>query len=318
MKKLRVIRESARCPRAGGGGAVVLRLLLVAALAVTLTSCGPDDAGARTADEEGRSGGGTPPSGNGSSQVERDGGAGAPVVPTTTVGVKELEARAEAYWAAQQREDWLEVYRFQVPTVREEYTAEEFAAWSEQNAPFTIDAYQLGRAITDGEMGWVEVSATTGVRRFPEMPSRESQRWEKWKVVLDEWYPIPPTDVTFYPESPALRDAAAEARLRERFLQAWEARRTLDWDRLYELSDPRTRPAERGPTPTLDEVPHEFLSYKIFWVEAIGDRGKVRVQYEYRLTDPNLTKMPPQFTVVSDRWERVDGEWYLNKDGPVE
>ena len=48
------------------------------------------------------------------------------------------------------------------------------------------------------------------------------------------------------------------------------------------------------------------------WVEAIGENGKVRVTIKYKSSDPNLKKAPPKFVRITERWIKVDGEWYVD------
>jgi hypothetical protein len=73
-------------------------------------------------------------------------------------------------------------------------------------------------------------------------------------------------------------------------------------------------PADREAIP-LDQVMQEgsglhFLNREVEWVQVIGDRGVIRVRYEVKPKDPNLSKMPAEWTPVTESWVRVDGQWY--------
>jgi hypothetical protein len=43
---------------------------------------------------------------------------------------------------------------------------------------------------------------------------------------------------------------------------------------------------------------------------VIDEQGRVRVQFDAKKLDPNLTKLPPQTITATEDWIKVDGEWY--------
>lgn len=230
--------------------------------------------------------------------------------PPETSPVDALRQRAERLWQARQDQDWVAIFPFQDPQAVEGVTEADYVAWAEENEPFLVHEFRLGDVLTEKDIGWVEVHCRTSMRRFTDVPPREVHRWEKWRVLEDRWYPVPPREMENYPASPAERDAAEEQRLLARFEDSWEARRAEDWDRLFALSDPRTR----GDIP-LDEFAEaqgliEYLSRDVQWVEAMGDHGRIRVKILHKLNDPSMTKLAPRSLLVIERWVRVDDEWY--------
>lgn len=229
-----------------------------------------------------------------------------------------LRQRAERLWSARQAQDWSAMFAFQDPQAVEEVTEEEYVAWAEENEPFLIADFRLGDVIVNEDMGWVQINCRQGMRKYPEVPPREVHRWEKWHIRDGRWLPVPPQQIQNYPVTPAERDAAAEQRLLDRFRASWEARQEEDWDRLFELSDPRAR----GDIPE-DEFAEaqgliEYLDCDVRWVEVIGDRGRVRVAIRHKLNDPSMTKLPPRTILVTEQWVRVDGAWYRDLTMPGE
>jgi hypothetical protein len=238
--------------------------------------------------------------------------------PPETTPVDALRRRAERLWQARLDQDWSAMFAFQDPQAVEGVSEEEYVAWAEENEPFLIEDYRLGDVITNGEMGWVEVYSRTGMRRFPAVPPRDVHRWEKWRIRDDRWFPVPPKELQYYPASPAERDTAEEPRLLARFEESWEARRQRDWDRLLELTDP----AVRGEIPPEEFAESqeliEYLDCDVRWVEVLGDHGSVLVAIRHKLNDPSMSKLPPRTVVVTERWVKVDGEWYRDLTIPVE
>jgi len=232
-----------------------------------------------------------------------------------TPGAEDLRARAEQLWQARQKEDWSTVYVFEEPGRREGLDQQQFEEWHRKNEPFVIHDYKLGRVQTDGPLGWVEVQYRSTIRQFPALAPREAQRWEKWRLTDGQWYPVPRNELDRYPESPAVRNAAEEDRLRARFQEAWQARQRGDWAALHALLEPRAREGVTVDQLATDGQRLEYRSCQVQWVEVIGDRGQVRVAYEVKRTDPNLSKMPPEITMITERWLRIEGEWYRQMMG---
>jgi hypothetical protein len=229
---------------------------------------------------------------------------------TNGPGARELRQRAERLWTARTQDDWAIVYMFEEPAERGHIDKAKYVDWHLENEPIKTHAFRLGRVQTEGDLGWVEVQCRTSARKFPNVPPRDVQRWEKWRVVAGDWYPIPPTAADLYPAAPALRDAAEEARLAARFEASFAARQARDWNALYALMDPE----EHGKIPlelmTERENLYRYLSRQVQWVEVVGGNGRVRVRYETKRTDPSLTKMAPEVKDVTERWVKRGDTWY--------
>jgi len=228
--------------------------------------------------------------------------------------VQTLRQRAAESWEARSKDDWAAVFRFQEP--REGVTEDGFIDWCEKEEPFRVQSFQVGDVIADGEMGWVEVDSLTSVRRFPAMPPREVHQWEKWRLTDGIWYPVPRPELESYPISPALRDAAEEARLLARFEESWKARSCEDWASLYELVDPADRLEITGEQFAEVFSLLDFLSCKLRWVEVVGELGNIRLAYCHKVVDPNLTKMLPETSVMTETWIKRESVWYLDLKRP--
>lgn len=220
-----------------------------------------------------------------------------------------LRERADRLWAAKRSEDWRAAFILQDPKQVTGASEEEFVAWCAEEEPFRIRTYELGAVETDGDLGWVEVSYRTLLRKFPDVPARDAHTWQKWRRVAGKWFPIPVQDLSAYLESPALRDAAEEARLRARFMESWQARHAKDWRKLYMLSDPLDLPDVAEDVFVEAEGIYEYLSFRIHWIEVLASRGRIRVSYEHRVDDPSLTKLSASTACVTETWIQRDGEW---------
>ncbi len=228
-----------------------------------------------------------------------------------------LRHRVGQYWSAKAAEDWSTVYGFLTPTIQASKSSGEFVEWSKNNEPFRTLTHEIVDVRTDGERGWALVRYASELRRFPDAPPRETQTWQKWVRIGGEWYPVPPSELVLHPNTPALRNAREELRLKARILLASEARKNKDWHALYLLSDPRDRARYSEESFVRAERLVEYLSCTIDWVEVIGDRGRARIGYEHRLADPNLTKLPVQVLFVIEPWTLCEGEWYRDLDNSV-
>jgi len=236
----------------------------------------------------------------------------AETVKPTYPGADDLKGRAEQLWTARRAEDWNTVFRFEDPQRRQEMVQAEFVTWCQENEPFRVHAFEVKRVQTDGPLGWVELDCRTSVRQFPKMPPRDLVRWEKWRIVDGQWYPVPRRGLKNYPDAPARRDAAAEARLSKRFEQSCQARCAGDWERVYEMTDPRDREHVTREQFVEKESIFQHVACDVQWVEVVGNRGRVRVLYKAKLNDPSMTKLPPQATYATERWIEYEDNWYLD------
>ncbi len=235
-------------------------------------------------------------------RVDREG-----VRPTQTTSLGE---RAERLWTAKRAEDWSALFLLQDPATLAGASEDEFVAWCAKEEPFRILAYEIATVLSDGDFGWVEVRYRTTLRKFPDMPPKDAPTWQKWHRVAGEWFPVPTRALSSYPESPATRNAAEETRLRARFMESWRARRAKDWRELYRLSDPQDHQDVAEDVFVEAEDMYEYFSFNIHWIEAVADRGRIRVLYEHKLDDPSLTKLPVTMAYVTETWVLRDGEWF--------
>lgn len=234
----------------------------------------------------------------------------APVEVASTDVTANLGQRAETLWSARAADDCPLVFRFLEPDRHNATEESAFVAWCREEEPFRILEHRIGRILTEGELGWVEVDYLAAIRRFPELPPRRTARWEKWRLREGIWYPIPADEVDLYPDSPAVRNAPSEDRLRQRFLESWDARQRRAWSDLYRLVDPEDRAAISETEFADSEGLFDYLGLETQWVEVQGDRGKVHVTYHHKVTDPSLSKLPARSLSITEKWIQRDEQWY--------
>jgi len=172
--------------------------------------------------------------------------------------------------------------------------------------------------LVDGDTGWIDVTTELGMRRFPEVDAQTTRHWDTWQKIDGIWYPVPPDRTAQFPRSPALRDGAAEAIIRDRVAAAWAARSSREWSDLYEYAQPAFRDVvlaeEFGDA--LDQI--LFLEQKLNWVDAANGEAKVFVSYLVKTADPNMTKIEPHWAHLVEYWSLIDGEWYWTVPMPGE
>lgn len=221
-----------------------------------------------------------------------------------------LRQRADRLWSAKEAQDWATVFQFQDPAEHDQSAKDEFIRWCVEEEPFRILSYEIDDVDVDGNLGWVDVRYRTSLNKFPDIPARDAETWQKWRRIDGMWYPVPTRELASCPEAPSKRDASAEARLRTRFLESWTARQGRDWPRLYALTDPADR--EDVPEDEYAQVEglFEYLAHEVDWVEVVGQRGRIRVSYEHKVTDTSLSKLPAMTATMIETWIQRDNEWY--------
>jgi len=224
----------------------------------------------------------------------------------------DLRRRAEELWTARRVRDCATLFNFRIPTPESEADRAGYVEWCKENEPFEIAEYTITATDAQPPWGWVRVAYRTRFRKVPDSPLESVEIWDKWFHYQGQWYPVPTTAHRDYPEAPATRRADAESRVRDRFLAAWELRRSRGWTELYQLVDPQ----DRGSVPEAEyarvEGLFDYLGRELHWVEVVADRGRVRVSYLHKSTDPNLTKLPTRTTVITENWIERNGEWFID------
>ena len=221
-----------------------------------------------------------------------------------------LRARAMALWNAKVAEDWEKVFEFEDPTSRTGWVKSDFVNWSKENEPFKIRSFKISDVQAAGDMGWVEVEYNTLIRRFPTLPPRDAQLWQKWRRVNGSWHPVPLRELVSYPEPPVRRNAVEEANLRARFMDSWRFRKAGDHHNLYQLIDPSDQP--RMPEEAYVDMQSllEYRTCDVNWVEVVGELGRVHATYTRKVTDPSLSKLPIETVSEIEEWVKVNGAWY--------
>lgn len=230
--------------------------------------------------------------------------------PTGPLNADTLRKRVEHLWDARVGDDCRTLFGYEDPPIQAATDVDRFCEWYRKEDPLKIHSYTLKEVLHEGEFGWAQINYRSSVRRLPNIPPRDAQMWQKWRAMDGAWFPVPGSDLAEYPESPARRDATAEKKLRARFDEAVEHRKSQNWPKLYETCDP----ADRATLPLEKFAETEALvtclTADVKWVEVIGAIGKVRVAYMTRLNDPHQTKLEPQLMEITERWILHEGEWY--------
>lgn len=112
--------------------------------------------------------------------------------------------------------------------------------------------------------------------------------------------------------------ARAEKDVRARCAEFWNARLKGDWDRNYEMTEPRIKEeisqsdfkAQRGVI--------QYLGFTIEKVEINGNQATLTVKVEVKIEHPMVKglKNPYMETMVKDQWLRIDGTWYRKYEPP--
>lgn len=236
----------------------------------------------------------------------------------TKPGVPELQHRAEQLWSARIENRWSDVFRIQDPNAIESGREAEFVNWAKENEPFEIQSFQIKTTQVANDLGWVEVDYRSTLRRFPDLPPRDATCWEKWRISKALWWPVPRTELDLFPDAPATRNATEEGRLYARFAEAWRAIQARDRLSMRQLVDPRVRDRTLEGTLLAASESAEYVRCESQWIEVVGDSGRIRVRYQVKSTDPSLTKLPPQDHWITERWVRVDGEWYRSPEASAQ
>lgn len=219
-----------------------------------------------------------------------------------------LKQRAEGLWKARIATDCPTIQRYHDPRTPEGQKRDEYIEYCANREPFIYKTYEIGDIQTERDWGWVDVKYSAAIRGHENVTPPVVTMNERWQRYKNNWYLTPKDQLDRMPITPSKRDKKEEARLKARFLRSWEARQSEDWSALYELVDPRDR--ETIPLKEYSEAEQlaMFLGADCQWVEVVGDRGRVFVEYNIKLRD--IVHLPPKVVPKYEDWIKVDGEWY--------
>ncbi len=220
-----------------------------------------------------------------------------------------LLVMAGKIWTARVERDCKTVAQYLDPNEYVAETPEERIEICEKD-PFRYTKYQFGEVEVEGQFGWVHVDYETKLAPYQAEPAQEVQAIEKWRITNRQWYPVAARIYETCPESPSVRNAAEEKLLKERFETTWKMRLAKDWKSLYEMTDPKDRVKVSESAYAESEGLIEFYEHELEWAQVMGDVGEVRVTYNHRLADPNLSKLAPRKINLSEHWIKRNGEWY--------
>lgn len=222
---------------------------------------------------------------------------------------RELQETAEKVWKARVARD--------CETIAKYYDPNEYAANTQderleicQKDPFRYQSYRIGKVEAEIPYGWIYVHYDAKFAPYEAEPAESVDTVEKWKRIRDVWYPVPARIVETCPESPSQRNAAEEAKLRKRFERTWELRLARDWKSLYEMTDPEDRQHVSESQYAESEGLIQYFGHDLEWVEVMGDLGQIRVTYDNKLNDPNMSKMRGRKINLAEHWIKRNGEWY--------
>lgn len=237
-----------------------------------------------------------------------------PVAATATQpalpGPQRLVERADKLWQARVDRDWKTAWEFVDPALAAQSDVDSYVEWESKNQPFQWDAFTLEEVVTEGPYAWVRVKYTARMTRYGGLPPREAEQWQKWHVVAGEWFPVDQRELDNYPAPPAMRDLAAEQKLRARVEESNRLRRAGEWAALLKLCDPADvegmdtgafADQQQRSTITRDEV---------LWLQVVGETGTVRRALRFKINDPSMQNLPEQDASSTERWVLRAGDWY--------
>jgi hypothetical protein len=114
--------------------------------------------------------------------------------------------------------------------------------------------------------------------------------------------------------SPAARPASSEdsERLRERAAAFWAARVAGDFNKQWELLEPRGRGRMTPAEYAIDRNAVKYLAYQVEDATVNGYFGtvSVRLLLQPMLPKPGGAPLAPAAVVLPDKWVKIRGTWY--------
>lgn len=224
-----------------------------------------------------------------------------------------LRTRIEAYWQAQEHEDWHTLFRLLSPNYLHGVSEDDFVQAKNRLEKLRFSHTGVYRIEQQGEYAWAEVEYAYRPRQYEQLPARQAHIWDVWKLEQGQYYPVPSEWRQAVPGLPPVARATREEQtLTARLHQFWKAREQHDQATLYELLDPAYRRRVDFATFRKSRPFYQYLIHTLDWVEVPLDerKGRARITFTYKLNDPSLSKMPPREESLMQEWIKVDEQWY--------
>ncbi len=219
-----------------------------------------------------------------------------------------LRDRVDGLWKARVSGDCPTVQKFEDPRTPGGMHRDEYIKFCQEREPFLYKSYNVVDIQSDRDWGWVDVKYSSVIRGHENIPARESTLNERWQRYNKQWFLVPKDKQDRMPSTPKVRNMKEEPKLQARFMQTWEARKANDWKKLYELLDPKDRETIPLKEYSEGEAKFDILKADLQWVEVIGEKGRVLVDY---LAKPSDIKLIDPINVPKfEDWILVNGEWY--------
>jgi hypothetical protein len=222
-----------------------------------------------------------------------------------------LRERAQAFWDARVREDWAVLYQYLPTSGKSQEGLDEFITFSKKNTAFKYLSFELKETETAGDLGWVKLVCMAQPKGVSNVPPRKTETWQLWEMKDGNWVPVPTKQLAEAPSRPpSMRPAAEEAELTKRVNEFWEAKEKEQWGLIYEYCDPEFRKAVSQEEFLQKKAQYYYVAHSVDWTEVTGDKGKVKVTYLIRPTDPYLSKVEPADDTFIEDWIKIEGVWY--------
>jgi len=229
---------------------------------------------------------------------------------------KALRERATALWEARVKGDWATAFDYLSEAEKKGGTKEEYVAFSKENGPFRYISYKLNEVDVDGDLGWIKTSFSLEPLRFPSKRPDLVDRWMVWEKREGQWFPMTSKEEENVPKlPPRLRPIKEEQAVTARVNGFWEAREKGDYARVYQFCAPGFREKVSEAEFLSKKAYNIYVSHRVDWVEVQGDHARVKITVSYRPDDPNLTKMEPSQEISSQKWIKINNQWYLDIKG---
>lgn len=232
---------------------------------------------------------------------------------------KVLREQATKFWEARLKADWAVVYDYLSEEERTGKTKEKYVELMKEAGPWRYLHYKMGAVETVDDMGWVKIEYAAEPVKFPGIKPKRVDHWEKWEKVDNRWLLLPAKRLVELPQlPPSQRPLNEEKAVKARAEEFWKAREKNDYAAIYHLCAPAFRkqvPIEQWLTM---KAQYLYLGHEILWAEVKGNQAMVRTAYEYRINDPNVSKMDPKEEIAMHQWIKVDNQWFLNANAKGE